>query len=62
MNKIKNLDIRKAAKAAKVPLWKLAASLGFSEATMTRKLRSALSEDEKRKFFEQINCLKGDDQ
>ena len=42
-----NLEIRKAAKAASVPLWALAKEHGVSEATMTRLLRLELSEEKK---------------
>ena len=41
-----NQTIRKAAKAARVPLWMLAEKLGVSEPTMTRKLRRELDSKE----------------
>lgn len=42
-----NLEIRKAARAAGIPLWALAREHGVSEATMTRLLRLELSEEKK---------------
>ena len=52
-----NTEIRKAAKAANIPLWKIALELGISEATMTRKMRCELSEEEKKKVLTIINEL-----
>lgn len=52
-----NADIRQAAKSAGVYLWQVAAALGISEPTMTRKLRFELSEDEKGKLKEIISSL-----
>ena len=44
MKNTANQDLRNAAKAAKVPLWRIAEKLGCSEPTMTRKLRRELPE------------------
>lgn len=54
---MKNLDLRKSAKAAGIPLWRLAEALGVSEPTMTRKLRHELSEAEKRRLLNLIEQL-----
>lgn len=54
---MENITLRRAAKAAKVPLWRIAEALGISEPTMTRKLRRELSEKEKQQmlgFIEQL--------
>ena len=53
-----NKDIRLKAKGCGVPFWKIAAKLGISEPTMTRKLRFELSEAEKAKIFKIIEELK----
>lgn len=52
-----NNDIRLKAKGCGVPIWKIAAKLGISEPTMTRKLRFELSEAEA-KIFKIIEELK----
>lgn len=52
-----NLDIRRKAKEKNIFLWQIAAALGFSEPTMTRKMRRELSEDEKKKFLEAIDKI-----
>ena len=51
----KNEDLKQAARAKGLPLWKLAELAGISEATMTRKMRRELPEHERAKFFELIN-------
>lgn len=55
--KQENTDLRKAAKAQGVPLWKLAHAAGISESTMTRKLREPLAEKEKAHFLDLIRKL-----
>ena len=52
-----NNDLRTAAKAKGVPLWKLAKAAGISESTMTRKLREPLTETEKARFLELIKKI-----
>lgn len=52
-----NTEIRKAAKEANIFLWEIALKLGISEATMTRKMRCELSEEEKKKVLTIINEL-----
>ena len=43
---MKNLAIRKAAKAAKVPLWMIAEALGIKDSSFSRKLRRELHQVE----------------
>lgn len=45
-----NLDIRFQAKAAQVPLWKLAQKLGISNNTLFVRLRRELSATEKKRY------------
>lgn len=53
-----NADIRAAAKNAGVFLYQIAAAMGVSEPTMTRKLRFELSDAEKKPIFETIERLR----
>ena len=46
-----NIEVRRAARANDVPLWKLADRLGISEPTLTRWLRKELPEDRKQEFL-----------
>lgn len=55
--KLKNQDLRKTAKAAGIPLWRIAEALGISEPTMTRKLRHELPESEKQQLLSLIRQL-----
>ena len=57
MKNTANQDLRNAAKAAKVPLWRIAEKLGCSEPTMTRKLRRELPEKQKQQMFGIIEHL-----
>ena len=52
-----NQDIRKYARQRGVKLWQVAKEKGISEPTMTRLLRTELSEDEKATFSRIINEL-----
>lgn len=52
-----NKEIRAAARAAKIPLWRIADAIDISEAMMTRKLRRELPEDEKAKILAAIKEL-----
>lgn len=54
---MENMNLRRTAKAAKVPLWRIAKVLGISEPTMTRKLRRELDEDEKTRILDIISTL-----
>ncbi len=53
-----NLDIRQAAKVAKIPLWRIAALLPMNDAAFSRKLRFELSSREKIRIFDIIEELK----
>ena len=53
-----NLDIRQEAKAAKIPLWRIAAALAVSEQTLVKRLRFELSEKDKQDIRNIIAELK----
>ena len=54
-----NKDIRAAARAAKVPFWKIAEVVyGISEPTMSKRLRREFSETEKATIMKAIKELK----
>lgn len=55
-----NSDVRKRAKDAGVFLYQIAADMGVSEPTMTRKLRYELPLEEKNRFFEIIERIKSE--
>ena len=52
-----NSAVRRAARAAGVPYWKIAAAIGVSEPTIIRWLRVPLSEDRKRQIMAAISEL-----
>lgn len=52
-----NTDIRKAARVADVPQWKICQHLGISEPTLTRWLRSELPEDKRQRILTAISEL-----
>lgn len=52
-----NENIRELAKANGVKFWEIADVLSVSEATVTRKLRHELPEDEKQRILEIIKAL-----
>ncbi|MBQ5318447.1 MAG: hypothetical protein J6K17_05095 [Oscillospiraceae bacterium] len=52
-----NADVRTAAKNAGVFLYQVAAAMGISEPTMTRKLRFELPDEEKQNIFETISKI-----
>ena len=54
---MENMELKSYAKCHKVPLWKVAIRLNISEATMTRKLRVQLNEDETKKIMRIIDEL-----
>lgn len=55
--KLKNLDIRRAAAANGVKLWRIADELGIADTTFCRKLRKELPQEEKRRIFAIIEKL-----
>ncbi len=52
-----NQDVRKAAKSAGVPLWKVAAAIGVSEPTIIRWLRVPLQEEKEARILSAIASL-----
>ena len=52
-----NLDIRAAAVSAGVRLWRVADALGIADASLSRKLRKELPQEEKEKIFSIIQKL-----
>lgn len=52
-----NKDLREYAKLKGVYLWQIANAMGFSEPTMTRKLRIELSPEDKQAYIEIIDQL-----
>ena len=57
-----NSDVRTAAKNAGVFLYQIAAAMGISEPTMTRKLRFELSDNEKEPIFDTIERIRAEKQ
>ena len=53
-----NQDIRAAAKAAGVPIWKIAEAMNCSEPTMTRRFRREMDPEEKERILSIIERLK----
>lgn len=52
-----NESIRKAARIAGVPLWKVAAAIGVSEPTLMRWMRFPLPADKETRIMEAISTL-----
>ena len=52
-----NMDLREKAKEKGVFFWQIAAELGISESTMTRRMRFELPEQEKQKYLSIIDKL-----
>lgn len=57
MEKI-NSEIRSIIKSSGIRFWQIADRLNISEATMTRKMRHELSEEEKTKIMSIINEIR----
>ena len=55
---MENLAIRKAAKEAGIPLWKVAEQYGVTDSTFSRKLRRELPKGEQDKLLKIITSLK----
>lgn len=49
-----NQTVRRAARSAGVPLWRVAAAIGVSEPTLIRWLRAPLAEDKERRIMATI--------
>lgn len=54
---VKNQDIRDAAKKSGIKLWQIAEKLGIWDATLSKKLRKELPQEEKEKIFGIISEL-----
>lgn len=52
-----NEDVRRAARAAGVPLWRIAAELQISEPTLTRWMRVPLPDDKRNRIMQAIPVL-----
>ena len=55
---MKNLLIREAAAKARVMMWEIAAELGITDFTFSRRLRKELPEDEQRRILDIIQRIK----
>lgn len=56
-----NEKVRKAARVANIPLWKVATAIGIGETTLGRWLRVPLTEDREKRILAAISMLeKGD--
>lgn len=54
---MENTEIRRTARAAGIPLWRVAAAIGISEPTLTRWLRFPLPADKEHLISETISKL-----
>ena len=54
-----NETVRRAARIAGVPLWKIALQVGISEATLTRWMRVPLSDEREQRLLTAIFALTG---
>jgi len=52
-----NEQVRRAARVADVPFWKIAATIGVSEPTLTRWMRFPLDEDKETRIMTAISKL-----
>ncbi|MBE6584785.1 MAG: hypothetical protein E7649_07445 [Ruminococcaceae bacterium] len=59
---MKNVDIRKAAKEAKVNLWEIAEAYGVNDGNFSRKLRRELPDAEKAKILDIIEQIRAQKQ
>lgn len=55
-----NEKVRRAARAANVPLWRAAVAIGISEPTLTRWLRTPLPQDKEKRLLEAIAALESE--
>ena len=54
---MENMEIRRTARAAGIPLWRVAAAIGISEPTLTRWLRFPLPAEKENRVIEAISRL-----
>ena len=52
-----NITVRKAARAAGVPMWRVAMEMGISEPTMTRRLRIQFTSEQEAEILSIIERL-----
>jgi len=52
-----NEKVRRAARVAGTPLWRVAAAVGISEPTLTRWLRTPLPQDKEQRLLAAIAAL-----
>lgn len=52
-----NQEVRKAARVAGIPLWKVAAAIGVSEPTFMRWMRFPLPKEKEARIMEAISTL-----
>lgn len=52
-----NIDVRQHASNQGVKLWEIADHMGMQDSNFSRKLRKELSNEEKQKIIEAINCV-----
>lgn len=55
-----NEKIRRTARAAGIPLWRIAAAIGVSEPTLTRWMRTQLPEDKEQRIMSAVLELSGE--
>lgn len=58
----KNLEIRRVIEKSGAKYWQVAHKLGISEVTFSVRLRKELSDYQKRRVYEAIECLKKEEQ
>lgn len=58
---MENEKVRRAARIANVPLWRVANQAKISEATLTRWLRVPLSAEKEQRLLDAISTLSGGD-
>ncbi len=54
-----NADVRQAIANAGLYLWQVAAAVGITDTTLSKKLRTELSDDYKQRIYKAIDELKG---
>lgn len=57
-----NEDLRRKLRSEDIPFWKVAEKMGVHENTISRRLRSELSEDDKQKILSIIEELSVENQ
>ena len=62
MGKLRNVEVRQAAKEAGIKLWEIAEAIGCADATFSRKLRRELPVDERKVIMEIIHHLAEENQ